>query len=224
VPARRIELPERQARLKDGRTVQIRHGRAGDEAGIARLLAAAFPVYARAARRDGERAVRSLAREVRPEAYVVAVLAAEGRLVGVSCMSGHGATEPGRWQRIRTKLDAWGVYGLLCFGVEKLRARLFEAGHRVRPGELYRHLDAVEVGCRSLGVSRHVTDFVEDYGRAAGHHTVSARHRADNQPVLALHRKRGCVLVESPRPPLARLFRQPPMLVSSRALSEPPRL
>ena len=224
MPARGRDLAERRARLKDGRSLVVRRGCAGDEAGIARLLAEAFPVYARAARGDAVRAARSLAREVRPEEFVVAVLADESRLVGASCMSAGPDGERGGLVRIRSKLALWGVWGLVCFAVEKLRARLFEAGPRLRPGELYRYLDAVEASCRSLGVSRHVTDFVEDWARAAGHHAVSAKHRADNAPVLALHRKRGCELLERPRTPLARLLRRPAVVISRRTLAPPPGL
>src|SRR5262245_48167278 len=209
MPACHHALPERQAGLKDGRSVVVRHGRAGDEAGIARLLVEAFPVYLRAARGDAARAARCLAGELRPGSFVVAELAGDGRLVGASCMSERPAAGAGGSARARSKLAGWGAWGLFCFGVEKLRARLFETGPRLRPGELYRYLDAVEARCRSLGVSRHVTDFVEDFARAAGHHAVSAKHRADNAPVLALHRKRGCELLERPRTPLARLLRRP---------------
>ncbi|MEN8161311.1 MAG: hypothetical protein ABFS41_14665, partial [Myxococcota bacterium] len=64
-------------------------------------------------------------------------------------------------------------------------------------------------------------DYVDDYARAAGHHTVSAKHRAANQPVLALHRKRGCALHERPPTPLARLLGLPPMVISTRQLPPP---
>jgi GNAT superfamily N-acetyltransferase len=216
----RADLPPRLVQLKDRRIVRVRHGRVGDEAGIARLLAAAFPVYLRAARGDPERAVRCLARELEPEAYVVAVLADGDPLVGVACVSSRGRTLS-RVERVRRKLACWGAYGLLCFLLEKVRSRLLESRFRARPGELYRYLDAVDATCRSLGVGRHIADFVEDYARAAGHDTVSAKHRSDNRPVLALHRKRGCVLVELPPTPLARLLRRRGMVVSSRALSAP---
>lgn len=204
--------------LKDGRTLRVRHGRAGDEAAIARIVAAAFRVYERAARGDSERAARGFARALRPDAFVVAVLAETGALIGVSCIAGRGQASLGRLARIRRKLDGWGVHGLLCFGIEKIRSRLLDSGYRARPGELYRYLDAVDVRHRSLGVARHIADFVDDYARASGHHTVSAKHDADNQPVLALHRKRGCALVELPPPPLARWLRRPGMVLSTRAL------
>ena len=220
--AQPTDLPERQARLKDGRTIQVRHGCPDDEAGIARLIAAAFPVYERAARSDSDRAARSFAREVEPQEYVVAVLAESGALVGVSRINGRGQSGPSRLARIRRKLAGWGVYGLLCFGLEKVRSRLLEAGFRARPGELYRYLDAVDLSCRSLGVARHIADFVDDYARAAGYHTVSAKHHADNLPVLGLHRKRGCVLVARPPTPLARLLRYPHMVISTRALERMP--
>ena len=93
-----------------------------------------------------------------------------------------------------------------------------------------RHYRAVAGLVRDAGYldsesrSRLVSDFVEDYGRAAGHHTVSARHRADNQPVLALHRKRGCQLIVCRPTLLARLLRQPPMVISRRVLARPPGL
>ncbi|MGH7287696.1 MAG: GNAT family N-acetyltransferase [Myxococcota bacterium] len=215
------DLPERQARLKDGRSVRVRHGSAGDEAGIAALIAAAFPVYERAARGDPERAARSFARELRPHEFVVAALADTGQLVGVSCISGRGQAGLSLVARIRTKLECWSVHGLLCFLLEKIRRRLFESAHRARPGELYRYLDAVDVHYRSLGVARHIADFVDDYGRAAGYHTVSAKHRSDNHPVLALHRKRGCALIERPPTLLARSFRYPHMAISTRVLSAP---
>jgi GNAT superfamily N-acetyltransferase len=219
MPNQRADLPPRLARLQDGRRVQVRHGRAGDEAGIARLIAAAFPVYARAARGDPDRAVRGLAKELQPESYVVAVLADGDALIGVSCVSGRARNGLGRVRRIRRKLDCWGGYGLLCFLLEKLRSRLLEAGSGPGAGALYRYLDAVDPSCRSLGVGRHIADFVDDYARAAGHHSVWAKHRSDNRPVLELHRKRGCVLVELPPTPLARLLRLPTMVVSTRALS-----
>ncbi|MEN8161629.1 MAG: hypothetical protein ABFS41_16285, partial [Myxococcota bacterium] len=84
--SRSIDLPEREGTLKDGRRVRLRHGRVGDEVGIARLVTAAFPVYRRAARGDAERAVRGFARELRPEQFVVAALAEDGLLIGVSCL------------------------------------------------------------------------------------------------------------------------------------------
>jgi ribosomal protein S18 acetylase RimI-like enzyme len=216
------DLPEREATLKDGRRVRLRHGRAGDEVGIARLVTAAFPVYRRAARGDAERAIAGFARELRPEQFVVAALAEDGLVIGASCLSGRGGDAGGRVRRLRRKLSSWGAWGMLCFGVEKLRARLLESAHRTPPDELYRYLDAVDAGHRSLGVGRHVADFVEDYARAAGYRAVSAKHRADNQPVLALHRKRGCTLLEPPPTPLGRLFRLPPMVISTRALGSPP--
>ena len=212
---RTTHLPERQARLKDGRALTVRHGRAGDELGIAHLVAHAFWVYPRAAHGDLARAARSYARELRPEEFVVAELT-DGRLVGVSCVSGHGAERRNAAAGLRTKLACWGLYGAICFLAEKLRRRLLESGHRTAPGELYRYLDAVDLSCRSLGVGRHVADFVDDYARASGHHTVLAKHRADNRPVLALHQKRGCALVELPAPPLARLLRRPGMVLSRR--------
>jgi GNAT superfamily N-acetyltransferase len=217
-PGKRLDLPPRPARLRDGRCVLLRHGAPGDEAGIAHVVVAAFPVYARAARGDSLRAARAYARELRPEPFVVAVLAPAERVIGVSCLSGRGSASGGRLVRLRAKLENWGLYGLLCFGLDKLRARLFESVYRVRPGELYRYLDAVDPGFRSLGVGRHIADFVDDYGRAAGHHTVSAKHRADNHPVLSLHRGRGCVLLERPPTRLARLFGQPPTVISTRRL------
>jgi GNAT superfamily N-acetyltransferase len=149
---------------------------------------------------------------------VVAVLNPGERVFGVSCLSGREGASGDPLGRLRAKLENWGLCGRLCFGLEKLRARLFESVHRVRPGELYRYLDAVDPGYRSLGVGRHIADFVDDYGRAAGHHSVSAKHRGDNQPVLALHRGRGCVLLEPPPTRLARLFGQPPMVISTRRL------
>jgi GNAT superfamily N-acetyltransferase len=193
---------------------------AGDEAGIARVVCSGFPVYTRAARGDGARAVRGFAQELQPGQFVVAVLMPEERVIGVSCLSGRGSASSGDLSaRLRAKLSNWGVYGLLCFGVEKLRARLFESVYRVQPGELYRYLDAVDPGTRSLGVGRHIADFVDDYARAAGHHTVSAKHRADNQPVIALHRGRGCALLEPPPTRWARLLGQPPMVISTRRLA-----
>jgi GNAT superfamily N-acetyltransferase len=212
------DLPERQARLKDGRALTVRHGRGGDELGIAHLVAHVFPVYPRAAHGDLGRAVRSYAREVRPEEFVVAELSDGGRLVGASCVSEHGARGPNAAAGLRTKLACWGLHGAICFLVEKLRSRLLESRHRTAPGELYRYLDAVDESCRSLGVGRHVADFVDDYARASGHHTVLAKHHADNRPVLALHQKRGCTLVELPAPPLARLLRRPGMVMSRRTL------
>ena len=186
--------------------------------GIAHVVVAAFPVYARAARGDSLRAARAFASELRPEQFVVAVLAPGERVIGVSCLSGRADARGSTLERLRAKLSSWGLYGLLCFGLEKLRARLFESVYRVRPGELYRYLDAVDPGFRSLGVGRRIADFVDDYARASGHHTVSAKHRADNHPVLALHRRRGCVLFEPPATRLARLFGQPPMVISTRRL------
>jgi GNAT superfamily N-acetyltransferase len=212
------DLPERRARLKDGRALTVRHGRAGDELGIAYLVAHAFPEYPRAARGDLARAARSYARELRPEDFVVAELTDGGWLVGVSCVSEHGAKGPNVAAGLRTKLACWGVYGALCFLLEKLRLRLLQSGHRTAPGELYRYLDAVDASCRSLGVGRHVADFVDDYARASGHHTVLAKHHADNRAVLALHQKRGCALVELPAPPLARLLRRSGMVLSRRTL------
>jgi len=217
----RPDLPPRRVRLKDGRTARVRHGRAGDEAAIARLIAGAFPVYARAARGDPDRAVRGLASELEPDSYLVAELVDGDRLVGVSCVSGRAPVDRSRVERVRRKLARWGVYGLLCFVLEKLRSRLLESTPGPGPGGLYRYLDAVDPGCRSLGVGRHVADFIDDYARAAGHDSVWAKHRADNRPVLALHRKRGCVLVERQPTLLARLLRQPGMVVSTRALSAP---
>jgi GNAT superfamily N-acetyltransferase len=217
-PGKRLDLPPRPARLRDGRCVLLRHGAPGDEAGIAHVVTAAFPVYIRAARGDSLRATRAFARELRPEQFVLAVLTPGERVIGVSCLSRSGGASQGRLVRLGAKLGNWGLYGLLCFGLEKLRARLFESVYRVRPGELYRYLDAVDSGYRSLGVGRHIADFVDDYGRAAGHHSVSAKHRGDNQPVLALHRARGCVLLEPPPTRLARLFGQPPMVISTRRL------
>ena len=212
------DLAPRPARLRDGRSVVLRHGSAGDEASIAHVVSAGFPVYVRAARGDSLRAARYLASELRPEQFVVAVLTPGERVIGVSCLSGRGAASGGRLERLRAKLSNWGLYGLLCFGLEKLRARLFESVYRVRPGELYRYLDAVDPGYRSLRVGRHIADFVDDYARATGHHAVSAKHRADNGPVLALHRARGCVLLEPRSTRLAQLFGQPPMVISTRRL------
>jgi GNAT superfamily N-acetyltransferase len=216
VSTRTTHLPERQARLKDGRALTVRHGRAGDELGIAYLVAHAFWVYPRAAHGDLARAARSYAREVRPEEFVVAELTAGGRLVGASCVSEHGAKGSNAAAGLLTKLACWGLYGALCFLLEKLRRRLLESRHRTAPGELYRYLDAVDESCRSLGVGRYVADFVDDYARASGHHTVLAKHHADNRPVVALHQKRGCALVELPAPPLARLLRRPGMVLSRR--------
>ena len=214
----RTDLAELQARLKDGRGIRVRHGRAGDEAGIARVVAAAFPVYERAARGDPERAVRSFARELRPQEFVVAVLAETERLIGASCISGRGEAGLGPVERIRRKLACWGGAGLLHFLLEKVRRRLFETRLRKQPGELYRYLSAVDVRHRSLGVAGHIADFVDDYARAAGHRSVLALHHSTNLPVLGLHRKRGCVLIERPATPLARLFRRPHMVISCRAL------
>lgn len=211
------DLPEREAALKDGRRVRLRHGRPGDEVGIARLVAEAFPVYRRAARGDAERAVAGLARELTARHFVVAALE-DGRLIGASCLSGRGGDASGLVARLRTKLASWGAYGLLCFGAEKLRVRLFEPRYRTRHGELYRYLDAVDADHRSLGVGRQVADFVDDYARANGHHAVTAKHHADNAPVLALHRKRGCALHALPPTPLARLLGRPTMWISTRAL------
>jgi GNAT superfamily N-acetyltransferase len=216
---RRLDLAPLPARLRDGRTVLLRHGAPGDEVGIAGVVCAAFPVYTRATRGDMARAVRGFAQELRPEQFVVAVLTPDERVIGVSCLSGRGGASGDLRVRMHAKLANWGVYGLLCFGLEKVRARLFESVYRVQPGELYRYLDAVDPGYRSLGVGRHIADFVDDYGRAAGHHTVSAKHRADNQPVLALHRGRGCELLEPPPTRLARLLGQPAMVISTRRLA-----
>jgi len=213
-----IDLPERTVRLRDGRSLRLRHARFGDETGIARLITAAFPIYRRAAQGDAGRAIRSFARELRPQSFVVGVLVESDRIIGVSCITGRRGDRMGAVRRIRTKIGCWGVAGLLCFLREKVRSRLFEARHHTQPGELYRSLDAVDAAHRSLGVGRHIADFVDDYARAAGHYRVLARHHSDNLPVLQLHRKRGCVLVDRPATPLARLLRRPHMVVSSRAL------
>jgi len=212
------DLPAREATLKDGRRVRLRHGRVGDELGIARLVAAAFPVYRRAARGSAERAAHGLARELCAQQFVVAVLVADDTLIGASCLSGRGGDSSGPVARLKKKLACWGVYGLVCFGLEKLRVRLFEPRYWTRPGELYRYLDAVDAGHRSLGVGRQVADFVDDYARANGLHTVTAKHDAENEPVLALHRKRGCTLRALAPTPLARLLGRPPMWISTRAL------
>jgi GNAT superfamily N-acetyltransferase len=216
---RRADLPPRLAPLKDGRLVQLRHGRAGDEAGIARVLVPAFPVYLRAARGDADRAIRGLAGEIQTESYVVAVLADGDALIGLSCVSGRDGTQLSGLERFRRKLANWGVYGLLCFLLEKVSGRLLESPRGAEPGSMYRYLSAVEPSSRSLGVGGHLADFVDDYARAAGYHSVWARHRADNRPVLALHRKRGCLLVEYPLTLLGRLLHHPGMVVSIRRLS-----
>jgi RimJ/RimL family protein N-acetyltransferase len=71
---------------------------------------------------------------------------------------------------------------------------------------------------RSQGVARQLADFVDDYARAAGLHTVLALHDADNAAVLALHRKRGCTLVELPRTRFSDWLRQPSVVMSRREL------
>jgi GNAT superfamily N-acetyltransferase len=218
VSAHPNDLPEREGRLKDGRAIRVRHGRAGDEAGIARVVAASFAVYPRAARGRPDRAVLSLAQEIWPPQFVVATLADGGLLVGASCISGRSRSGLGRFEQLRRKLGGWGVYGFLCFALENVRRRLFEAVPGARAGQLYRYLDAVDPDYRSLGVGRHVADFVEDYARAAGHPAVWAMHRADNRPVLELHRKRGCTLVANPPSSLGRWFGHPGMIVSTRDL------
>jgi GNAT superfamily N-acetyltransferase len=218
------ELPERTARLKDGRVIVLRHGRPGDEAGIARLVVAGFPLYRRAARGDFERAASAFAQELGANAFVVAALAEYGGLIGATCISGRGQRGSGRIARLRRKLAGWGLYGLACFGLEKLRSHLCNGSHRARPGELYRYLTAVDVRFRSQGVARQLADFVDDYARAAGHHIVLALHDADNVVVLALHRKRGCTLVELPRTRFSDWLRQPTVVMSRRELSAPPAL
>jgi ribosomal protein S18 acetylase RimI-like enzyme len=222
VTPKRSELAPRRARLEDGGEIVLRHARAGDEPGIARLLVEAFPAYVRAARGDRERAARALAREIEVEEFVVAARAESGWIVGTSCLSDAAdSSGPPRLARVRRKLSGWGVFGALCFTVEKLRTRLFEPPFRPRPGELYRYNDAVDSRCRSLGVGRHVSDFVDAYARAAGFGAVSAKHHVDNQPVLALQKKRGCTLTSLPLPPLARLLGLRPMVLSTRALDAP---
>lgn len=219
-PGRPPELAEREARLKDGRALRVRHGRAGDEAGIARLLAPAFPLYRRAAGGDLDEAVRRLARYLAPEEFVVGVLAETGEPIGASCISGRGRGLTAS-ARLRHARDAWGLRGLVWFLLERVRRRLLEPRFRPGPGELYRYLSAVETRYRSLGVARHIADFIDDYARAAGYHTVSAIHSADNAAVLALHRKRGCVLVECPHGRLARWFGYPADVKSTRSLHAP---
>jgi ribosomal protein S18 acetylase RimI-like enzyme len=219
VTATRSELAPRSLQLKDGSSIVLRHARPGDEPGIARLLVEAFPVYLRAARGDRERAARGLAREIDVAGFVVAVRAERAQVVGTSCLSGIAtAPGPGRLARVRRKLAGFGVWGVLCFTAEKLRTRLFEPGFRPQPGELYRYNDAVDSRCRSQGVGRHVSDFVDEYARAAGFRVVCAKHHVDNQPVLALQKKRGCTLASLPPTRLARWLGRPAMVLSTRVL------
>ncbi len=216
------ELAERTARLKDGRVIALRHGRPGDEAGIARLVVAGFPLYRRAARGDPERAAHAFAQELGVGEFVVAALPEHGGLIGATCITGRGEGGVGRLPRLRRKLARWGPYGLACFGFEKLRSHLCNGSHRVRPGELYRYLTAVDAPFRSQGVATQLADFVDDYARAAGLRTVLALHDADNVVVLALHRKRGCTLVELPRTRFSDWLRHPTVVMSRRELAARP--
>jgi GNAT superfamily N-acetyltransferase len=221
VPTHRVDIPPRVALLKDGRGLQLRHGRAGDEAGIAQVIVSGFPIYLRAARGDADRAIRGLVGELQPESYVVASLADGGPPIGVACVRGRARSGLGLVRRIRRKLAFWGVYGVLFFSLEKVRRLLLESPSGPGPGGLYRYRSAVDPSCRLLGVGRHIADFIDDYARAAGYQLVWGRHRADNRPVLALHRKRGCVLVECRPTRLARLLHHPGMVISIRELSAP---
>ena len=53
---RNIDISPGSLRLCDGRSVLLRHGAAGDEMGIARVVTGAFPVYNRATRGNAQRA------------------------------------------------------------------------------------------------------------------------------------------------------------------------
>jgi len=217
MPTPFLNIPDQHAHLKDGRLITMRHGQAGDELDIASLIAPAFAVYGWATRGNLERAIQNLAQDLEPHTFMVAVTET-GQMLGATRISGR-YRQPGKgWRLIRRRLQHWGLYGLICLSLKRLYNRLFEARHQIESDELFKSLSAVAVQYRSLGVASHLANFIDDYARAADYRIVSSVHLNTNAAVLAVQRKRDCVLTPLPSTLLAKLFRYPITYKSSHVL------